>query len=111
MLKRSIEQFFLDNFDIPLEGILDIPNAQFIGNNCLNIDGCIGIKKYEENEIIIKCKRFILTITGASLSMLTFSHGRVSIRGEISCYKIEVVWWEYLLKKQLNLRKSTLLKL
>ena len=91
MLKKSIEQFFSYNFDIPLDGILDIPNAQLIGNNCLNIDGCIGIKKYEESEIIIKCKRFILTVTGMCLSMLTFSQGRVSIRGEILCYKIEVI--------------------
>lgn len=91
MLKKKLEQFFSDSFDIPLEGILDIPSAQVIGNSQLNIDGCIGIKKYETTEIIIRCKHHILKISGEDLSMLTFSQGRVSIRGKIYCYQIEGV--------------------
>lgn len=89
MLKKKLEQFFSDNFDIPLEGILDIPSAQMIGDTQLNIDGCLGIKKYEINEIIIRCKHHVLKINGESLSMLTFSNGRVSIRGKIYNYQIE----------------------
>jgi len=89
MLKKKIEQFFSDNFDIPLEGILDIPSAQMIGDTQLNIDGCLGINKYEINEIIIRCKHHVLKINGESLSMLTFSNGRVSIRGKIYNYQIE----------------------
>ena len=91
MLKKRLEQFFSDSFDIPLEGILDIPSAQIIGNSQLNIDGCIGIKKYETIEIIIRCKHHILKILGEDLSMLTFSQGRVSIRGKIYSYQIEGV--------------------
>lgn len=91
MLKKRLEQFFSDSFDIPLEGILDIPSAQMLGNSQLNIDGCIGIKKYEISEIIIRCKHHILKIEGQSLSMLTFSQGRVSIRGNISSYKVEEI--------------------
>lgn len=89
MLKKKLEQFISDSFDIPLEGILDIPSAQMIGDTQLNIDGCIGIKKYEPNEIIIRCKHHLLKISGVSLSMLTFSQGRVSIRGQIFNYQIE----------------------
>ena len=94
MLKKKIEQFFSDSFDIPLEGILDIPSAQMLGDSQLNIDGCIGIKKYESNEIVIRCKHHILKILGESLSMLTFSQGRVSIRGKIFSYQIEGAWNE-----------------
>ncbi|MBQ3040912.1 MAG: YabP/YqfC family sporulation protein [Clostridia bacterium] len=89
MRKRHIEEIIFDKFDIPLEGIASIPNAQFVGDSQLSIDGCIGIKKYESCEIIIRSKDFILKITGSSLNMMTFSNGRVTIRGYISSYEIE----------------------
>lgn len=88
MLKKRIGAFFSDNFDIPLDGILDVPNTQIIGNKQLNIDGCIGIKKYEPEEIRISTKYHLLKIEGKELSMLTFSQGRVSIRGIIFAYSI-----------------------
>ncbi len=91
MLKKKIEQFFSDSFDVPLDCILDIPNTQLIGNTQLNIDGCLGIKKYEISEIIIRCKHHFIKITGNDLSMLTFSQGRVSVRGKIYSYQIEEV--------------------
>jgi len=91
MLKKSVSELISDRFDIPLNGISSVPNAQFVGNTQLNIDGCIGIKKYKEDEIIIRCKTFLITVGGISLSMLTFSHGRVSIRGYIHSYLIEKI--------------------
>ena len=87
-MKKSFGQTISDKFDIPIEGIKTMPCAQFIGNTMLNIDGCLGIKKYENEEIIIRTKSYLLTIVGQSLSMLMFSEGRVSIRGEIFCYRI-----------------------
>lgn len=89
MLKKSLGQVISDKFDIPLNGLADVPNAQFIGNSMLSIDGCVGIKKYETDEIIIKSKDYMLKISGESLSMLTFSQGRVSVRGIIRSYSIE----------------------
>ena len=89
MLKKGLAQIISDKFDIPLDGIASVPNAQMIGNTMLSIDGCVGIKKYETNEIIIRAKDYLLKIIGESLSMLTFSQGRVSIRGEIFSYNIE----------------------
>ena len=91
MSKRNLGEILSDKFDIPLNGILDVPNAQFIGNSQLNIDGCIGIKKYKEDEIVIRSKSFVIKILGNDLSMMTFSHGRVCIRGYIKCYAIEKV--------------------
>lgn len=91
MHKKRIGQVIADVFDVPLEGISSVPNAQLIGNSILNIDGCLGVKKYENDEIILRCKDFLLTVIGESLSMITFSQGRVSIRGSISIYKTERV--------------------
>ena len=91
MIKKKLEKFFSDSFDVPLECILDIPNAQIIGNTQINIDGCIGIKKYEQTEISIRCKHHLLNVSGEQLSMLIFSQGRVSIRGIIKNYLIEEV--------------------
>lgn len=91
MPKKSIGQIISDKFDIPLDGISSVPNVQMIGNSIMSIDGCIGIKKYETDEIIIRAKDFMLKIIGNELSMLTFSQGRVSIRGEIKTYSIESV--------------------
>ncbi len=82
-------QFISDVFDIPIEGIANVPNAQIIGNVMLDIDGCVGIKKYEEDEIIIRCKEYVISIKGETLSMLTFSQGHVSVRGVIKSYEIE----------------------
>ena len=82
-------QFISDVFDIPIEGIANIPNAQIIGNVMLDIDGCIGIKKYEESEIILRCKEYLISVKGESLSMLTFSMGHVSVRGVIASYEIK----------------------
>lgn len=91
MQKKRIKEIIFDKFDIPLEGIASIPNAQFVGNSQLSIDGCIGIKKYEPNEIIIRSKEYLLKISGSSLNMMTFSGGRVTIRGYISNYAVERV--------------------
>ena len=89
MRKKNLEEIVFDKFDIPLEGIAEIPNAQIVGNSQLSIDGCIGIKKYEGTEIIIRAKEYILKIAGSSLNMMTFSGGRVTIRGYISSYCVE----------------------
>lgn len=91
MRKKKLNEIISDKFDIPLEGIASVPNAQFVGDSQLSIDGCIGIKKYESDEIIIRSKDYILKISGSCLSMMTFSLGRVSIRGYISTYSIERV--------------------
>jgi sporulation protein YqfC len=91
MIRKSLEELIADKFDIPLNGIASVPNAQFIGNTQLSIDGCIGIKKYRDDEIIIRSKIYLLKIRGDSLSMMTFSQGRVSIRGYIRSYSIEKV--------------------
>ena len=91
MQKRKVETFISDNFDVPLDAILEIPNARFIGNHQLDLDGCISIKKYDEDVIVIRCKKHILKITGNTLSMLTFSKGRVTIRGNIETYQIEEI--------------------
>ena len=89
MRKKQIKEIIADKFDIPLEGITSIPNAQLVGDSELSIDGCAGIKKYETTEIIIRAKDFVLKISGSSLNMMTFSGGRVTIRGYISNYEIE----------------------
>ena len=91
MQKKSIGQIITEKFDIPLEEISSVPTVQIIGNTILSIDGCVGIKKYENDEIIIRAKEYLLKISGSSLSMLTFSHGRVNIRGEILSYSIESI--------------------
>ena len=89
MIRKSLNEMIADKFDIPLCGIDSVPNAHFVGNTHLSIEGCIGIKKYDDDEIIIRTKSFILQITGDSLSMMTFSQGRVSIKGYIRTYSIE----------------------
>lgn len=91
MQKKKFSELISESFDIPLEGISSVPSAQIIGNTLLNLDGCVGIKKYEVDEIIVRSKDFVIHVNGSSLSMLTFSQGRVSIRGNIFTYKIERV--------------------
>ena len=91
MLKKSLSEMICEKFDIPLECLSSTPFAQITGNSIASIDGCIAIKKYETDEIIIRTKEYILTVKGAELSMLTFSQGRVSIKGEISSYSVECV--------------------
>ncbi len=89
MQKKKLSEIISEKFDIPLESLSTVPSAQMIGNTMLSIDGCIGIKKYETAEIIIRSKNYILKIIGEELSMLTFSQGRVCIRGKIFSYNIE----------------------
>lgn len=91
MNKKSIGQIISEKFDIPLEGIASVPTVQIIGNTIVSVDGCVGIKKYETNEIIIHTEKYLLKFSGDSLSMLTFSNGRVNIRGTIMTYSIECV--------------------
>ncbi|MBE6662995.1 MAG: hypothetical protein E7602_00655 [Ruminococcaceae bacterium] len=91
MQKKSLDKIVSKVFDVPLDGISNIPCADFIGNTILNIDGCTGIKKYETNEIIIRSKAFLISILGDELTMITFSEGRVSIRGIIKTYSMEEI--------------------
>ena len=89
MQKKKLGEIISEKFDIPLECLSSVPSAQMIGNSMLSIDSCLGIKKYDTDEIIIRTKSFILKISGEELSMLTFSQGRVCIRGTIFSYGIE----------------------
>ena len=91
MQKKGFSNIISDIFDIPLDGISDIPNAELIGNTFFNVDGCTGIIKYEKNEIALRSKDFILKIVGEELIVTVFSQGRVSIRGFIKSYEIEKV--------------------
>ena len=91
MIKNQFKKLFSDSFSVPFDSICDIPNAQFTGNKKINIEGCLGIKKYDISEIIIKCKKHNLTIQGNNLSMLTFTHGKLSITGIITSYQIEEI--------------------
>jgi sporulation protein YqfC len=90
MQNKKFKHIIADVFDVPLEGIANVPNLQLLGNSVLNIDGCIGIKKYEEDEISVSSKNFIMSVYGKELSMLTFSQGRVNIRGIITDIKISL---------------------
>ncbi len=91
MLKRGLAQTITDKLDIPLEGIASVPTTQIIGNTIMSIDGCVGVKKYEPDEIVLRTKEYMLKIGGIELSMLTFSQGRVNIRGEIKSLNIEAL--------------------
>ncbi len=88
MKKKIVRQVISDMFDIPLEGIASVPNAQIIGNNILNIDGCVSVKKYDKGEIILSSKEYLMIIKGNELSMSSFAEGRVSVRGEMLSYEV-----------------------
>ena len=88
-MKNKLAKLINEKFDIPLEGLITIPSVNIIGNTILDIEGCIGIKKYESDEIIMRAKDYIIKISGRDLTMLTFSHGRINVRGVIFSYQIE----------------------
>lgn len=88
MKKKFIRAAVSDVFDIPLEGIASVPNTQIIGNNIVNVDGCISVKKYDKEEIILSAKGYLLIIKGQELTMTNFAAGRVSIRGEMLSYEV-----------------------
>lgn len=88
-MKNKLARFLNDKLDLPVDSLLSLPNVNIIGNTVLDIDGCIGIKKYENDEIILRAKDFVITVKGMELSMLTFSQGRINIRGIITAYLIE----------------------
>lgn len=90
-MKGKFKQFLIDNLDNQTELFFNLPNVQIIGNHMLSIEGCIGIKKYETEEIILRCKSYNVNIVGNKLTMLTFTQGRISVRGEIKRYEIERV--------------------
>ncbi len=91
MNKKSFGELICNKFDIPLECLSSVPLTQITGNSMMSIDGCVGIKKYETDEIIIRTQGYILNIKGNSLSMITFSQGRVNIKGEIFSYSVEAI--------------------
>lgn len=88
-MKKQISQFLFDKFELPVELLTDAPTVQLIGNYVMNIDGCVGIKKYETTEINLRCKNFYISVFGKDLTMLTFTQGRICIRGLILKYEIE----------------------
>ncbi|MBQ7760770.1 MAG: YabP/YqfC family sporulation protein [Clostridia bacterium] len=90
-MKNCFFQFLNDKLELPVDGVFDTPNVQMIGNYVLNLEGCIGIKKYETTEVILRCKKYLICVFGKELTMLTFSQGRICIRGEIFRYEIERV--------------------
>lgn len=90
-MKGKIQQFLFDNLDIQTDLFFNFPNVQIVGNHMLSIEGCIGIKKYETDEIILRCKNYNVSIIGKDLTMLTFTQGKINVRGEIKRYEIERV--------------------
>ena len=90
-MKNLLSQIFYDKLELPIEGIANVPTVQITGDNVVNIEGCIGIKKYELNEIVLRCKAHLLSVYGGDLTMLTFSQGRICIRGVLRKFEIERV--------------------
>ena len=88
MKKRFLQHAISDVFDIPLEGILSVPNVQIVGNSIVNVEGCKSVKKYDKAEIILRSSGYQITIKGSELSMTNFSEGRVSIRGRVLSYEV-----------------------
>ena len=82
MIKKNISQAISDKFDIPLDGIASEPNVQMIGNTLMTIDGCIGIKKYETDEIIIQIPPPALSYDNISDSNFTLKIYKMQ---EVSC--------------------------
>lgn len=86
MNKTIKSKQIVDVLELPKDIVNGIPYLNFEGNVGLTIDNHKGIMKYNEEEINIQTKHFLVKITGKELSILEYSKYIIVIKG-----KIEVV--------------------
>ena len=85
--KRS----FLNWLEYPSDMMPDISEINIVSRNEVSIDRCKKILLYEDNEIKIKVKDFVVKICGQGLTLKTFFAHSVCVKGEIDALFLEEV--------------------
>ena len=55
---------------------------QLVDNERMVIENCKGVIVFDENEIILKISKCLITIVGLNLKMKNFSHSGIEISGK-----------------------------
>lgn len=82
----------LRNLELPSDVVEFAPKVSVISTVRVLIENHNGIKLYSENEIIIKCKDFNISVSGSNLSIKEVTKEYIYIFGKINCIKYNI--WE-----------------
>jgi len=82
--KKPLSQRLCETLDIPMGTFGRVSFVEAAGNRELGISGCVGLLTYTDRRIVLGLCDGMLTVTGESLELCSFSGGRVSLCGIIS---------------------------
>ena len=82
----------LRNLDLPSDVVEYFPKISIISNLRLLIENHKGIKLYTEKEIIVKCKKFNIEISGSELFIREITDDYIYIFGIVENIKYSM--WE-----------------
>ena len=63
----------------------------FYNQNCVHVDGYKKIISFNKKEVLLRCKRNILSVFGSQLQIYSFNGTEITIQGIIDgvCWKTE----------------------
>ena len=81
--RRSPAEVIADSLDFPDSVSPLTSDIRIIGTRELSLDGCLGILEYERDEIRLRLKGRVVSVTGEELTLKAYYTGHVSVKGRI----------------------------
>ena len=87
--RRALGELIADSVGFPDTLSVSAPDIHLMGTREISIDGCRGILVYEREEIQLRLKDRVMTISGHDLRLKTYYTGHVSVKGRIFSISFE----------------------
>lgn len=76
-----------DIFDLAYDAVGDIPRITILGQEEAYIENFVSLEEYKKEEIKLKCKRSVISISGKDFSIRAIKENCILIQGKIDSVK------------------------
>lgn len=76
-----------DIFDIAYDAVGNIPRITVLGEEEAYIENYISLEEYKKEEIKLKCKKSVISISGKDFNIKAIKEGCILIKGKICSIK------------------------
>ncbi len=85
----KVEQRVSDTFSLPKDVVLGLFNMHILGNQELILENYKGILKCEEELIVVKTKKSVISINGKNLVIDYYTEREMKVKGAIKQISFE----------------------
>lgn len=82
--RKNVKERLNDVLDLPSDMLLDIPRMTMNDNRELQIENYRSVLEYEDGQIKLNSKNYIIKINGKKLEIVSITDDEIFIRGVIT---------------------------